>query len=79
MLTRAFDRVLSAKWQHVTAVAAPIGRHVCVSAKPMRDSMVDFLLVALLCIVSTSRMFEYVTALTPSALDLLIHFVTTFG
>jgi hypothetical protein len=41
--------------------------------------MVDFLLVALLCIVSTSRMFEYVTALTPSALDLLIHFVTTFG
>jgi hypothetical protein len=45
---RAFDRVLSTKWQHVSAMAAPIGRHVGIATETMGDSVIDLFLVSLL-------------------------------
>jgi len=58
-------------------MAAPIGRHVGVGTEAMRDPMVDLLFVSVLLI--SYRLHVLATSLTPSAFDLLIHFVTTFG
>ncbi len=47
-LTGTFDGILASEWKHVTTVTTPIGGHVGIGRKPMRDSMIDFLLVPFL-------------------------------
>lgn len=42
---RTLSAVLFAKWQHVTAVAAPIGTNIGELLEAMRNAMVDLLLV----------------------------------
>lgn len=47
----ALDRVLATKWQHVTTVTTPVGRHVGVGLEAVWNTVVDFLLVSLaICI-----------------------------
>jgi hypothetical protein len=75
---RTFDRVLSTERQHVTTVATPVGRQIGVGAKSMWDSVVDLLLVSFLDMLADS-LTAHGRKLTPSAVVLEIHLVTTLG